>query len=54
MKKLKIILLGGTKDSTEIIQHLKNNYDTYILTYRWCENNNYIADWKNETIKKAE
>ena len=32
MKKLNIFLLGGTKDSTELIKHLKNNYDTYILT----------------------
>ena len=32
MRKLNILLLGGTKDSTEIIKHLKKNYDTYILT----------------------
>lgn len=36
------------------IKKVYDDYDTYILTYRWCENNNYIADWKNETIKKAE
>ena len=36
------------------IKKVYDDYDTYILTYRWCENNNYIADWKNEKIKKAE
>ena len=29
---MKIFLLGGTKDSINIIQHVKNNYDAYILT----------------------
>ena len=29
---MKILLLGGTKDSTNIIEHVKNNYDSYILT----------------------
>lgn len=33
------------------IKSVYNNYDTFILIYRWCENNNYIADWKNEIIK---
>lgn len=32
MKQLNIFLLGGTKDSTEIIKHLKSNYSTHILT----------------------
>lgn len=32
MKRLKIIILGGTKDSTNIIEHIKENYDAYILT----------------------
>ena len=29
---MRILLLGGTKDSTNIIKHVKNNYDAYILT----------------------
>ena len=29
---MKVFLLGGTKDSINIIRHIKNNYDSYILT----------------------
>ena len=29
---MKIFLLGGTKDSITIIEHVKSNYDAYILT----------------------
>jgi precorrin-6A/cobalt-precorrin-6A reductase len=29
---MKILLLGGTKDSTNIIKHMKENYDAFILT----------------------
>ncbi len=29
---MKIFLLGGTKDSINIIQYVKDNYDAYILT----------------------
>ncbi|WP_407393172.1 precorrin-6A reductase [Methanobrevibacter sp.] len=29
---MKILLLGGTKDSINIIEHVKDNYDAYILT----------------------
>ena len=29
---MKIFLLGGTKDSINIIEHVKMNYDAYILT----------------------
>lgn len=29
---MKALILGGTKDSTNIIEHLKENYDVYILT----------------------
>ena len=29
---MRILLLGGTKDSINIIEHVKNNYDIYILT----------------------
>lgn len=32
MKKLNIFLLGGTKDSINITQHIKSNYNSYILT----------------------
>jgi len=32
MKKLDVLLLGGTKDSINIIKHLKSNYNAYILT----------------------
>ena len=54
MKKLKIILLGGTKDSTEIIQHLKNNYDTYILTTTTTEYGSKLATeaGSDETIAR--
>lgn len=29
---MKIFLLGGTKDSVNIIEHIKDNYDAFILT----------------------
>lgn len=29
---MKIFLLGGTKDSINIIEHIKKNYESYILT----------------------
>ena len=29
---MKVFLLGGTKDSIHIIEHIKGNYDSYILT----------------------
>ena len=29
---MKIFLLGGTKDSVNIIQHINDNYDAHILT----------------------
>ena len=29
---MKILLLGGTKDSINIIEHVKENFDAYILT----------------------
>ena len=29
---MKIFLLGGTKDSINIIEFIKNNYEAYILT----------------------
>ncbi len=54
MKKLKIFLLGGTKDSTDIIKHLKLNYDTYILTTTTTEYGANLAkkSGSDETIAK--
>ncbi|MBQ9026893.1 MAG: precorrin-6A reductase [Methanobrevibacter sp.] len=43
MKKLNIFLLGGTKDSTELIKHLKDNYDTHILTTTTTEYGSKLA-----------
>ena len=43
MKKLNILLLGGTKDSTELIKHLKANYDTNILTTTTTEYGSKLA-----------
>lgn len=34
------------------IKSVYNDFDTFILIYNWCLNNNYTADWKNETITK--
>lgn len=41
---MKILLLGGTKDSTNIITHLKNNYDVFILTTTTTEYGARLAD----------
>lgn len=30
-----------------------DDYDYLSLIYRWCENNYYEVDWKNEIIKKV-
>lgn len=43
MKKLNIFLLGGTKDSTELIKHMKSNYDTHILTTTTTEYGSRLA-----------
>ncbi len=32
MKKLNILLIGGTKDASNITKHIKEKYDSYILT----------------------
>lgn len=42
---MKVFLLGGTKDSINIIEHVKNNYDAYILTTTTTE---YGAKLANE------
>ena len=37
------------------IEGVKSDVHNYLsLIYRWCENNNYKADWKNEIIKKSQ
>ena len=41
---MKIFLLGGTKDSTNIITHLKENYDVFILTTTTTEYGARLAD----------
>lgn len=54
MKELKIFLLGGTKDSTEIIKHLKSNYNTHILTTTTTEYGSKLAveAGSDETISR--
>ena len=32
MKKLNILLIGVTKDASNITKHIKEKYDSYILT----------------------
>lgn len=41
---MKVILLGGTKDSTNIIAHLKENYDVFILTTTTTEYGARLAE----------
>lgn len=43
MKRLNILLLGGTKDSTEIISYLKSNLNTKILTTTTTEYGSRLA-----------
>ena len=40
---MRIFLLGGTKDSTNIIRHVKKNYDAYILTTTTTEYGSRLA-----------
>ena len=51
---MKIILLGGTKDSINIIQHIKEKYNTHILTTTTTEYGAKIAkkSGSDETIAK--
>ena len=55
MKKLKVFLMGGTKDSINIIKHLKKYYNTYILTTTTTEYGSKlaIAAGSDEVIAKA-
>ena len=51
---MRIILLGGTKDSINIIEHIKDNYDSYILTTTTTEYGAKLArkGGSDETIAK--
>ena len=40
---MRIFLLGGTKDSTNIIRHVKENYEAYILTTTTTEYGSRLA-----------
>ena len=40
---MKIFLLGGTKDSTNIISHIKKNHDAYIMTTTTTEYGSRLA-----------
>ena len=51
---MRVFLLGGTKDSINIIEHLKANYDTFILTTTTTEYGARLAreGGSNETIAR--
>lgn len=51
---MKIFLLGGTKDSVNIIEHVKENYDAYILTTTTTEYGARLAKegGSNDTIAR--
>ena len=40
---MKILILGGTKDATNITKHIKENYDAYILTTTTTEYGSKLA-----------
>lgn len=54
MKRINIFLLGGTKDSTDLIKHLKSNYNTHILTTTTTEYGSKLATeaGSDETISR--
>ena len=54
MKELRIFLLGGTKDSTNIITHIKSKYESYILTTTTTEYGAKLAceSGSDETIAR--
>lgn len=54
MKKLNIFLLGGTKDSTNIIKHIKEKYESFILTTTTTEYGAKLAkeSGSDETIAR--
>ncbi|WP_346675666.1 precorrin-6A reductase [Methanobrevibacter woesei] len=43
MKKLNVFLMGGTKESIEIIKFIKNNFNSYILTTTTTEYGSKLA-----------
>ncbi|MDL2246724.1 precorrin-6A reductase [Methanobrevibacter sp. OttesenSCG-928-K11] len=43
MKQLRVFLMGGTKDSIDIIKFLKKEYDVYILTTTTTEYGSTLA-----------
>lgn len=51
---MKIIMLGGTKDSINIIEHIKKNYDAHILTTTTTEYGSRLAreGGSDETISR--
>ena len=51
---MKIFLLGGTKDATNIIKHVKENYDAFILTTTTTEYGEKLAkeSGSDETIAR--
>ena len=54
MKKLKVLLIGGTKDASNITKHIKENYDSYILTTTTTEYGSKLAieSGSDDTIAK--
>lgn len=40
---MKVFLLGGTKDSINLIKHIKENYTSYILTTTTTEYGSKLA-----------
>lgn len=54
MKKLKILLIGGTKDASNITKHIKEKYDSYILTTTTTEYGSKLAieSGSDDTIAK--
>jgi len=52
---MKVFLLGGTKDSTNIITHMKENYDVFILTTTTTEYGARLAReaGSDDTIARA-
>lgn len=54
MKRITIFLLGGTKDSTDLIKHLKSNYNAHILTTTTTEYGSKLATeaGSDETISR--
>lgn len=54
MEKLNIFLMGGTKESTEIIKFIKNNFNSFILTTTTTEYGSRLAieSGSDETIAR--